>query len=598
MDHFVLRLFDSTASEYAWLDEFRIGLSYSAVVPNGIAPDPVLSQDVANGDPDLDFGTVPGSGPFSEARTVRFVNNGPTNGIGISAASVSGDPAYSLAAIAINGSTGVSLPQALAVGDYIDFTVAATLTAPASGVTGSLVIDTDAAGQDKNLPITGSFGVSPTLPAVTNDAPAAGKRVRVTAPGSGYEGNSNVYHTLYLPPDWEPGRKYPVIVEYAPNLYPGFAGTPDDTHLGFYQSGGTGYIWASMPCIHENSTPGDKSDDYIATTWYGAGKDDDAAYTMAAVSDIIENYGGDHACVLVTGFSRGAIACGELGCLNDAMADIWLAFLPHSHTDAGWYATSADSRTDRIMGRSTFITYGQSDSGATNSKKGVDALNARSFPVESYELAGTTHTDEWITDASTPVASSASYTGHPLVVDVRARMRNWMSGVIANKPGTHSISGLTTDASGNPIAGVRVRSGLTHWTFTDATGAYELAGLIDGNRTVTVSHPSHQWSPDTLNVILAGADLARQDFQATTAFPFAITGVSWDEVGDFIIDFTGPPNSSFEVRKSLDMKLSPFPTAVTPRNAPVTTNGAGVGRAVIHAADAAGPAGFFQIVQP
>lgn len=40
-----------------------------------------------------------------------------------------------------------------------------------------------------------------SLPLVTNDAPAAGKRVRVTAPGSGYEGNPNVYHTLYLPPD-------------------------------------------------------------------------------------------------------------------------------------------------------------------------------------------------------------------------------------------------------------------------------------------------------------------------------------------------------------------------------------------------------------
>ncbi len=68
----------------------------------------------------------------------------------------------------------------------------------------------------------------------------------MTAAGSGYEGNPNAYHTLYLPPGWVPGGKYPVIIEYAPNAS-GFDGTPEDTRLGFYQSGGTGVIWATMP---------------------------------------------------------------------------------------------------------------------------------------------------------------------------------------------------------------------------------------------------------------------------------------------------------------------------------------------------------------
>lgn len=68
--------------------------------------------------------------------------------------------------------------------------------------------------------------------------------------------------------------------------------------------------------------------------------------------------------------------------------------------------------------------------------------------------------------------------------------------------------------------------------------------------------------------------------------------------GDLIIDFTGPPDSSFQVRKSLDLQVSPFPTTVTARNAPVTTDGSGIGHAIIDAADASEPAAFFQIERP
>jgi predicted esterase len=363
--------------------------------------------------------------------------------------------------------------------------------------------------------ITTTAGGAP--PPVTSGAPAAGKRVKVTAPE--YAG-TEVYHALYLPSNWEPGGTYPVIVEFAPNQCCSFSGNVEDTHLGYYQSGGVDFIWVTMPMIQYTVSPPAN-----ATTWWGNGNADDptgqalcAAYTITNLVRILENYGGDPSSVFITGFSRGAIAGGYIGRSTDELADIWLGFLPHSHTDAGWFDAAGDTRTDRVRGRASFVTYGEFDdagNATVSSKEGVDSLKARGFPVESHEIAGTDHTDEWITDAATPVASSASYTGHAPVPDVRARMRTWMSEVIANKPGTHSIRGGVTDASGAPIAGVRVQSGLTHWTFTDATGAYKLAGLLDGGRTVTVSHPGYQWSPDTVNVTLAGADLAGQDFGAS-----------------------------------------------------------------------------------
>jgi predicted esterase len=350
-------------------------------------------------------------------------------------------------------------------------------------------------------------------PPVTNDAPAAGKRVRVTTPGAGYAGNAKVYHTLYLPTDWVPRQKYPVIIEYGGNGW-----TVEANKLGYYQSGGIGFIWVSAPNIDQNSTLGDKSDDFNTTSWWGSegrnaiGAADDAAYTKATVIDLIENYGGDHSRVFVTGFSRGAVACGNLGRLDDSMSDIWLAFLPHSHHDA-WFDNG--TRTDRIKGRASFITYGENDGGGGNSRKGTDWLNTRGFPVESYELAGTVHTDEWITDTSAPLASSLSDTGHPLVTDVRARLRTWLGEVSANRPGTSSISGSVTDASGSPIEGARIQCGDTHWTFTNANGDYLLESLIDSNRILSVSHPSYNqgWQNNSISVQIAGADLTGQDFQ-------------------------------------------------------------------------------------
>ncbi|MFZ9938431.1 MAG: hypothetical protein ACO3JG_15445, partial [Luteolibacter sp.] len=340
--------------------------------------DPTLSQDVVNADPDLDFGTVAGSGPFSESRTVRFVNNGPTNAIGITSATVTGDAPFSLTEVAIDGSAGVTLPQTLAVGSHIDFTVTASLALPASGLAGSLAITTDAIGQDQNLPISGNFGGTPPLPPVTDEAPAAGKRVRVTPPEWA---GTNVYHTLYLPTDWVAGNTYPVIVEWAPNSSGGFAGTVEDTHLGFYQSGGAGFIWVTMPFPTTATSPASN-----AITWWGDSQNTAADYTRINLARILENYGGDPAAVFATGFSRGSLAIGHIGHWNDQIADIWLGYLPLGQLDGFNWTTEGDeaARFARMSGRASFVTYGEND-GFSNvpasPPAGITAMQNAGFPV-------------------------------------------------------------------------------------------------------------------------------------------------------------------------------------------------------------------------
>ena len=53
-----------------------------------------------------------------------------------------------------------------------------------------------------------------TIPQISQGPPSAGKRVRQKLVN--YD-HTNVYHVLYLPVNWEQGKKYPVIVEYPGN---------------------------------------------------------------------------------------------------------------------------------------------------------------------------------------------------------------------------------------------------------------------------------------------------------------------------------------------------------------------------------------------
>ena len=55
-----------------------------------------------------------------------------------------------------------------------------------------------------------------TVPKMILVEPRAGLRVKQTT--KGWE-NTEVYHVMYLPKNWKPNKKYPVIIEYAGNGY-------------------------------------------------------------------------------------------------------------------------------------------------------------------------------------------------------------------------------------------------------------------------------------------------------------------------------------------------------------------------------------------
>jgi hypothetical protein len=324
--------------------------------------------------------------------------------------------------------------------------------------------------------------------------PAAGRRVRQVLPE--WRG-TQVYHVLYLPTDWRPGVRMPVIVEYAgngpySNRYGDVSrGVPEGSNLGYGISGGKGFIWVCMPYVNS-------AEKKNQIQWWG---DVDATldYCRKTVRSVCEDFGGDPAAVILTGFSRGAIGCNFLGLHDDRTADLWLAFIPYSHYDGvrTWnYAqsdrASALERLKRLKGRAQFICHEGSVDDTRNYLLSTGVTAPWVFRTGPFR----NHNDAWVLRD----------------VPQRAELRAWLADVLRARPGTHAIRGRVTDHAGRPLSGVRVQGGYTHWTTSAASGNYELGGLIDGPRTLEASKPGLAF--DARQIVLAGRDLERVDFVA------------------------------------------------------------------------------------
>ena len=338
---------------------------------------------------------------------------------------------------------------------------------------------------------SGPADLEPTRPAMTEGDPAPGRFVKQVA--DEYRG-TGVFHALYLPTNWQKGKTYPVIVEYAPNRWRQFTGRVEDCRMGFHQSAGRDFIWVVMPYVD----PVRKEN---VVLWWG---DEDATvkYCIANLRRICEQYGGDQNAVFITGFSRGAIACGYLGLRDETAADIWLAFLPHSHIDGGRFTPKgARERLARTRGRATFVTCGSKDDGRNESPKGAAILRELKFPVVEREIAGLEHTDLWIEKDS----------------PTRREMREWIAEVLRKRPGTHAVRGRVVDADGKGIAGVHVQCGNWHWSVTGADGRYEIPSLVPGSRKLVPTKPGMTFAPARQEIAVEGRDVAAEPFTAKGA---------------------------------------------------------------------------------
>ncbi|MEM7312059.1 MAG: hypothetical protein AAF497_02795 [Planctomycetota bacterium] len=242
--------------------------------------------------------------------------------------------------------------------------------------------------QDAEKPRTPNVANDLKTPPATNESPGPGKRVRQV--NKNYVG-SGVYHLLYLPIDWQPKKRYPVIVEYAGNQWKTSPGTVEGSHLGYGISGGKGAIWICMPFV-------DREHKKNALKWWG-NIDATVAYCKTTVESVCEKFGGDRNNVFVAGFSRGAIACNYIGLHDDSIASLWKGFICHSHYDGvrEWNYPASDresakSRLRRLGNRPQFISHEELI-------KPVEEYLADAYPRGNFTflaIPGIGHTDQWV----------------------------------------------------------------------------------------------------------------------------------------------------------------------------------------------------------
>lgn len=287
-------------------------------------------------------------------------------------------------------------------------------------ILGLLAITFSCSGAESgSVPDISSVPADLEVPSLSDGAPGPGLRVKQTLPAWR---QTAVYHILYLPKDWQPSRRYPVIVEYAGNgnyrnkLGDVSTGRPEGSKLGYGMSAGKGFIWLCLPYLNDAGND-------IAITWWGDkptyNPQPTLKYCREAVPWICREYGGDPERVVLCGFSRGAIACNFLGLHDDATAKLWCGFVPYSHYDGvrQWPYPSADrasalARLKRLGSRPQFICH--ESSGVEDTRRYLaEAMSGGNFTFVPTGFQN--HNDAWALRPS----------------EARTKLRAWLHKIVS-----------------------------------------------------------------------------------------------------------------------------------------------------------------------
>ncbi|AQQ72497.1 hypothetical protein SMSP2_02883 [Limihaloglobus sulfuriphilus] len=309
------------------------------------------------------------------------------------------------------------------------------------------------------------------LPPMVNKKPAAGCNVKYQF--EEFSG-TGVYHSVFLPSNWQPGGKYPVIMDIPGNPFEHYwgdisSGRPESSPIGYGVSNGKA-ICIGLPCISPDGNSHVRALGDVKQT---------VAYMKKVAVWVSREMGGDPARMILTGYSRGGQGTAFLGRYDDEIADIWLGWLhydgfdmplePHVHMRKYSYnVTEDDYRVDgniikrfaRIKGRSTFIV----NSGYVNL---FEAYNKKyGFPCEHVLTGSRNHNPDWSL----------------METETLKQARQWYSRTLIELTGTGQASGIVTDTNSRPVQGAVVYTGLTRFASTGNDGRFVFEGLPVGPR--------------------------------------------------------------------------------------------------------------------
>ncbi len=203
------------------------------------------------------------------------------------------------------------------------------------------------------------------VPPILDEAPAEGKRTwRALEKYSG----TSLKHVISLPENFDPAKKYPIIVEYTGNVYYNAyvfchsTGYASQANMAAGLSRGEDYICLVLPFVSPDGL----------REQFDAWGDPEATvqYCLDALADAYQNYSGDKSAVFFTGFSRGRFSMNYIGLRGEEISKVWLGFVGYNpfkpaaeQDDWNEARTGWDERADASRGK---IPYFVSDPAWTN----------------------------------------------------------------------------------------------------------------------------------------------------------------------------------------------------------------------------------------
>lgn len=265
------------------------------------------------------------------------------------------------------------------------------------------------------------------VPPVSSLPPGPGRRVLQKAPG--FE-QTEAYHVLSLPTDWNKDRKSPVLVELAGNgPYRNAAGDfnsgrVEDGELAGGLGGTDGFLVLNLPYLNSAGTTN-------VTQWWGTPPDyrvqPTLDYWQAAIRQVCDSYGGDREKLVLAGFSRGALATHSLGLHDDQIAPLWRGLFSFSHFDGvrAWPYPGSDRNAALVR----LKRLGERPELICSESSGVAGASLQA--VRDY-LAGTGVTGDFTFLETGFVNHDDAWTLRPSAA--RTAAREWLHRVVSDGP--------------------------------------------------------------------------------------------------------------------------------------------------------------------
>ncbi len=235
------------------------------------------------------------------------------------------------------------------------------------------------------------------------------------------------------------------------------------------------------------------------------------------------------------------------------------------------------------------VTYDISGTVSGAVAQGVTIILTGAATASTASAAGGAYTLSGLANGSytvTPVLNGYAFVPPSRSATINGASSSGNGFVATSVPPTYTISGTVSGAVQVGVA-ISLSGDATASTTTDASGQYVLAGLADGNYTVTATRSGFTFTPPSRAVTVTGANATGKNFvAASAAVTYTLSGVvSGDILQGVTINLAGSATTSTTTDVAGNYSLSGLANgsytvtpvlsgyAFNPTQKPVTING-------------------------